>query len=116
VLPFLTSEVINAGETCRQIVKHKGTTIQHERTIIDGKSVSSRFYICHDAGPGHPANVTVAYRIHYLCNGKELTKDFSFKLLTPGEGRHVKVCWPFSPDFVPEKIVLAEIVDAQCDR
>ena len=116
VLPLLPSEAIYAGETCRVIVKVKGTTIQHEETILEGKSFSSRFNISHDAGLEKTAEVYIAYRIHYLSNGKELTEDCTVRVLTKGEGKQVKVRWPICPDFVPEKILFVDIVEALCHR
>jgi hypothetical protein len=98
------------------IVKVKGTTIQHKRTILEGKSFTSRFHISHDAGFEKPADVYITYRIRYLCNGKELTEDCSISVLTRGEGKDVRVRWPICPDFVPEKILSVDIVEAQCHR
>jgi hypothetical protein len=98
------------------IVKVKGTTIQHKRTILEGKTFSSRFHISHDAGIEEPASVYIAYRIHYLSNGKELTEDCTIRVLTRGKGKQVRVKWPICPDFVPEKILFVDIVEAQCDR
>ena len=114
ILPLLGSEICLGVETCREIVVHKGTTIHHKSTIIDGGSFISHFHLAHDAGLEKPVNVYVEYRINYLSQRKELFEDANFHMLVRGKGHDLSVRWPTRPDYIPEKIVGVDIRKSHC--